>query len=328
MRIVASCVVDVGLRFVNAKSTVYAGKISAVVIKIAKDLGLDFDVEETNDNDNEADEDHRGHPTEWRTEGLPLLDFIRQKLLPLAVSKSGKGNYNLYVTGSRSILSKKPILHFHTFEFKECDSRNKKTKVFNYLANQSDSVIEFKPEFNSTGLGNLCGSQTVMRAVDPVTKQFVLATQNSETNPGYVGVGKGNRTNTKTPPSSAGSEGTEGQGGFHLVQERLLSEATNRSKVTWTLLKSFSLTATLSLVGLPATADIEANDLININVLIPDKASGSYRQHWSGGAYLVTEAIHQIGPQYTVDCQLKRDYNSVGATEVTTARLAVDEALA
>ena len=328
MRIIASCLVDVGLRIVNANTTAYSGKISTVVEKIAKELGIGYEVEETNDDINDADPNNRGNPKEWPTEGLPPLEFVKLKLLEIARSKSSTNNYVLYVTGTRD-RTLKPTLHFHTIEYPLCDSRRKKTKEFNYLANQSEAVIEFKPEYNSTGLGNLGGSHIVMRAVDPITKQFVIDVQNTKTNPNYVGVGDGTKSNSKPIESGAGNEGRESQAGILMAQEVDRGVASDRARNVWTLLKAYSLTASLSLVGLPPTSDIEANDLIKMNVLIPgptgDPNYPGYREHWSSGVYLITEAVHQIGAQYTVDCQLRRDYSSVGSAPALPSKLIVPE---
>lgn len=325
MRIVASCLVDVGLRFVNAKTATYSGRISAVVKKIASDLGLESEIEETNDDINEANPANRGAPTEWPTKNMPLLEFIRNELLNLARSKTGKGNYYLYVTGAADRL-RKPKLHFHTQEFPDCPSRRKPIKKFRYLANQSDAVLAFKPDYNSVGLGNLGGSQVIMRAMDPKTKQFVSSVHNDRNHPDYIGIGEGTKSNTEPLGEVGVNEDTsESQAGVLMVAEVSSTDATNKGRNIWTLLKSYSLTAALDLVGLPDTSDIEANDLIQVDVLIPNAPgelrAATYQAHWSGGLYLVAEAIHQIAGQYTVTCQLRRDYSQLGSKPATTAKL-------
>lgn len=327
--ITASCLVDVGNKIVEADSRVFRGKISSVVKQIAQEIGLGYEIEETNDDINDALPDNRGSPKLWPTNGLTTFEFVRKVLLPLARSKSGQSDYQFWITGVGT-RTKPPVLHFHTKEYPDCSARKKKLKEFTYLAGQQDQVLEFQPNYSSSLLGNLGGGQVVMRTYDPVTKQFVSSVQNTRNNPNTIAFGDGKST-VSVPIAEAGvNEDLLSQAGYHMLREDNSTEAINRARNRWELLKAYSFTAVLTLVGLPdvpdsagkiipgtGTTDLEANDLVQVNVLVPNFPGSTigppYRKHWSSGLYLVTEAIHEIASRYTVTCQLRRDQSDLGA---------------
>lgn len=327
--ITASCLVDVGNKIVEAKSRVFQGKISSVVKQIADETGIDAEIEETNDDNNEVLPDNRGAPKLWPTNGLTSFEFVRKVLLPLARSKSGESDYQFWITGVGT-RTKPPVLHFHTKEYPNCSVRKKKIKEFTYLAGKQDQVLEFQPNYSSSLLGNLGGGQVVMRAYDPVTKQFVSSVQNTTTNKNTLAFGDGSSTVNLPLVAGVGNEDLLSQAGYHMVREDSSEEAIKRARNRWELLKAYSFTAVLTLVGLPdipdsagrtilgtGTTDLEANDLVQVNVLIPNLPGSTigppYRKHWSSGLYLVTEAIHEIAGSYTVTCQLRRDQSDLGA---------------
>lgn len=324
MEITASTLVDVGGSVVQSKGGVYSGKISDVVQQIAEEIGLEYEIEETDDDFRLADPENRGSPTLWTTKGYTSFRFIEKDLVPIARSKTGQSNYELRVTGVGS-RTKKPILHFHTKEFPNCEVRKKAVKEFTYLAGSQDQVLEFTPDYNSSLLGNLGGGQVVMRAYDPLTKRYVSSVQNYRNNPDSISFGDGDKTNSPTITEAGENEDLASQGGYLMSSEATEASAIARARNRWELLKAFSFTASLTLVGLPdypgtegtGTVDIEANDLVRVNVLIPgspgDVANPPYKKHWSSGLYLVTEAIHLIESQYTVTCQLRRDLTEIGA---------------
>lgn len=326
--ITASCLVDVGNQIVEARSRVYQGRISSVVQQIADDIGITAEVEETNDDINDALPDNRGAPKLWCTNGLTTYEFVRKILLPLARSRTGQSDYQFWITGVGS-RTQPPVLHFHTKEFPNCSTRKKRIKELTYLAGQQDQVIDFQPNYNSSLLGNLGGGQTVMRAYDPVTKQFVSSVQNFRTNKDSLAYGSGQSSVSQPITEEGVNEDLASQAGFHMVREDSTADAEARARNRWELLKAYSFTAVLTLVGLPdypdaagrfipgtGTTDLEANDQVQMNVLIPNLPGSSigppYRKHWSSGLYLVTEAVHEISSQYTVTCQLRRDQSDLG----------------
>ena len=320
MEITASTIIDIGDAHVRIETRVYSGKISDVVKQIAADLELEAEVEETDDDYNLSTVDENGGPKLWRVRNMTLPQFIKEKLRDEARSKTGKSNYEFFITGQRAI--KKPILHFHTKEF-PCFVRDKPAKEFTYLVGKQDEVLEFEPNYQSTILGNVGAGQLVMRAYDPITKQYTTKTQSILTNPDTVSIGDGAKTNAvpttpDDPNSDLASQGV-------IMARRDSIEASNAfARNRWEALKAASLTASLELVGLPYTADIEANDLLKVNVLVPNQpdASGpAYRVHWSSGVYHCVEAVHEIGQRYTVQCQLQRSAVDLGNEPAPPARL-------
>lgn len=326
--ITASCLVDIGgegqISVANARTKVYAGRRSEVVKQVAADLGLDFEVEDTDDDSSESDTENRGGPRLWNTRGLTPFRFIREELLPEARSKTGQSNYECFVTGARQ-RNLPPVLHFHTKEYPNCVHRRKGVKEFTYLAGSQDQVLEFVPTYSSSALGNLGGGQVVMRSYDFFNKRFVSSVQSSRTNPDTIRFGNGNQTISVPLSDALANEDLLSQAGFHMLSEQTSKGAIDRARNRWELLKSFSFTASLTLVGLPdlpgergvGTTDIEANDLVRVNVLIPNFPASTvgppYRKHWTSGLYLVTEAIHEIGSRYIVQCELRRDQSDLGA---------------
>lgn len=326
--ITTQCLIDVGNKVIEVQSKVYRGRISNVVQQIADDIGIDAEIEETNDDINEQSVDDRGGLKTWRTGGLTPIRFIREALLPLARSKSSKSNYSFWITGVGS-REQKPRLHFHTLEYPNCSTRVKGVKEFTYLVGSQDQVIEFKPNYDSSLLGAMGGGQVVMRAQDPITGQFVNSVENVRNNPDTIALGDGDRTILVPPVDALANEDLYTQAGFHILSEASSADALARARNRWELLKAYSFTASIVLVGIPdvlrgsnvvrgtGTVDLEANDLMRVNVLIPNPPGTPdilpYRKHWSSGLYLVTEAVHEIESQYSVTCQLRRDQSEVGA---------------
>lgn len=301
---------------VLAKTKSYSGRISSVVRQIAEDAGLHADIEETNDDINEAHPENNGNPKVWSTGPLTTLEFIRQHLLPIARSKTSKGEYRFWISPGGSHRDKRPTLHFHTFEHR-CPVREKGIKEFSYLINQQQQVLEFRPTFASNIIGNVGGSQTVMRAWDASSKRFVSKAQNTRTNPEIVSVGDGSGDSTRsTPVTEEGvNEDLVSQGGFHITTESRIEDAVNRAEITWGHLRNASDEAVLTLLGAPDTdliewyntTDIEANDLIRVNCMIPTLGNAEVLQrHWSSGLYIVKEVVHDISSRYVVTCQLQR----------------------
>ena len=79
------------------------------------------------------------------------------------------------------------------------------------------------------------------------------------------------------------------------------------SKANFNRLRETLFNASISLQGNHETYDIQAGDLIHVNVVLPDGSS-----HWSSGFWMVTEAVHLVAGEYTIECQLQRDKSNLG----------------
>ena len=164
MEISASTLIDVKDKIVEVAPKAYSGKISNVVKAIAADMDIDYEIEETDDDFNDDLPPGAGGPgpAVWLTKCRTSLQFLKEELIPRARSKSGSSNYEVYVTGSRTV-SRKPVIHFHTKEYAGCSSREKPIKEFTYLAGRQDQVLEFQPNYNSSLLGKIGAAGLVMR---------------------------------------------------------------------------------------------------------------------------------------------------------------------
>ncbi|MCG8434350.1 MAG: hypothetical protein MJA83_10000 [Gammaproteobacteria bacterium] len=331
MEITARTLVDVRDTITTLRSTdrVFQGKISQVVQQIADLMGVDSEIEETDDDGNLDFENDGGGPRTWRVRCMTLFDFMRRELVPIARSKSGQSDYNLWISGSKSRQrgESRPILHFHTKEFPQCVVREKEIKTFTYLLGKQDQVLDFQPSFNSSLLGNIGGGQVVMRDFNISPKGFATAVQNVDTNPNTVSVGTGRRT-TSVPTNPEDPTSDQESQGCIITQERTPGESEARSRNVFEQLKSASYTAQLDLVGLPGNTDLEANDLINMEVLIPGNPSNRdapYRAHWTSGLYRVVESVHVVSTgRYTITNQLHRDSSARGRGDQSGALLQAD----
>lgn len=315
------------LTTIRATDRVFRGKISDVVQQIADIMGLDAEIEETNDDENLDFGREGSGPRAWRARCLTLFDFMRRELVPIARSKSGESNYDLWVSGAKSKRrgDSKPVLHFHTKEFPSCQARERDIRKFTYLIGRQDEVLEFQPTYNSKALGNIGGGQVVMRDFNISPKGFASATQNIVTNSDTVSIGTGQRTNSvPTDPEDPNSD--QSSQGCIITQERTPQESEARARNVFELLKASTFTAQLDLVGLPTNADLEANEIIEVDVMIPGfqgNRDENYRVHWSSGKYLVVEAVHSITEgRYTIIAQLQREIAPRGSSSDVGARLA------
>lgn len=316
MSITASCLADTsgkGVSIIEPKS--YKGKISKVVEQIADDMGIEAEIEETDDDDNDAFEDNDGSPREWSSKNLPLVEFIRGELLPKARSKTSKSNYEFWISGGE--LSSTPVLHFHTREYSNCLRRNRPVYKLTYLGGRQGQVISFRPNYDSKLLGSLGAGQVVLRYYDPATRKYVSKSQDLVNNADSTSLGEGGKSSAGPTNQKGSKQSTQA---FILARELLASDADAVGRNSWEASKSATFTAELELVGLPEFLDLDANDLIDINVLIPPVGTATqWERHYSSGIYLVTEAVHTIEGQYTIQCQLQRDMSGEGSVDAASS---------
>lgn len=313
--ITASTMVDLNEQTVILQNKTYEGKISRVVEQIAEDLEVDVELEETDDDDNEFLEvDAVGNtgPKKWSTRNMDLYKFIKSELQPKARAISGASNYITYFTGTNDA-TRRPVLHFHSLNYPYCTERTKGQREFTYLLGRQGEVIEFAPEYNSSLLGKVGSGGLVMRYYDPRTGQYVSRNNNIVTNNDETGVGE---SQTNAPVVTTDPIDDTLSAGIAAVRENTVKEATDRARQMWSTLYAASFKASMTLVGLPELSDLEANEVINMRVLIPGSdGADPFRTHWSSGRWLCTEAIHNVGTQYTISCQLQRDSSSEGISE-------------
>jgi len=291
---------------VDVSTRTYSGKISDVVRTIAAELDLDHVVEDTPEEINRnlpADLAEGPGPRTWRTNGKSLSSFL-DYLSELA--GGGKAEWEWFVLGGRK-LNRKPTLHFHS---RGHFSLQRKTHEFTYLAGETDTVLEFRPNFSGRLLANIANKNLVMRQFDPVSKLYLTKAINRETIDTSDDIGEGDpATEASNKEEGKPKEDVSKAGGYFNAQEKVPGEAEARAVSLWKHLDQASYTATLTLVGLPTTVDTEADDIAKISVLLPKKTNffGNFEKHWSSGEYQIREAVHTIGSSYTITCQLMRN---------------------
>jgi len=307
MEISATALISSNDAIVEIKGKTYSGKRSQVVQQVADDLSVDTEIEETDDDINLVSED--GSPQLWSTKNYTPIEFLNNEIVPQARSKTSTSEYVCYLVGSRR-RSKKPILHFHTRDYPLCSARGR-LRMFTYLLGRQDEVKSFTPQFNSSLLGKIGSGNLVMRSYDPTTKQFVTRANNLLTNSDQESVGTGDRSNAAIPVEDPTD--TSVSTGVDIVRERTPEDSLARSRNLWSKLFASSFTAELVLVGLPSTCDVEANELVQITVMVPAQGPLGYKVHWSSGVYLIREANHEIDDSgYLVTCSLQRDRSTFG----------------
>lgn len=288
---------------------VFSGKISTVIRKIADKLGVIAEVEETNDDENEALKDNNGEPRIWSTRNLPLMVWVRKELLPLAQSKSSTSGYHCWISDS---LDDKPILHFHTKEYEGCSRRVQEPLELTYLVGRQGEVLDFQPNYSGKYLGMLGAGQIVNKIYDPPTKTYTEEVHNLAVNKDSKNFGTGTKT-TSVPSKPEDPTSTKVSQGVLYSRELLLTEASAKGRSSWEISKEASFSAALTLVGLPKLVYLDANDFVNIHVIMPTIYTGRWDQHWSSGLYRITECIHQVESSYSISCQLLRDTAPVGS---------------
>lgn len=177
-----------GAKFaVIAEPTVYTGKISNVVKKIAEEMGYsakDTFIEETDDEENET------RKTPWYSGNRTRLDMLKD-LVKQARSKSHPNEtYDFRLTS-------KGQFHFSTDRFikvvqksfgsaapqkkKTTEDKNKKTyRRFQVLFGVPNGVSSFTPRYETSNVG-LFSKQCIGSTVDPRTKQFQQQTIDRKT---------------------------------------------------------------------------------------------------------------------------------------------------
>ena len=295
----------------------FEGKISDVVRQVADDMGVDAVIEETDDDENLSLPIERGGPgpRQWGMANVTYLDFLRY-LASRARSKSTRSDYQVRFEGSKGFRAvgafRKPTLHFHTPDFQ---SGLKAVKEFTYLLGKSDQVLEFTPNYDGRLLGTIGAAGLVAREFDPVTKQFKQKEHNSRTNNDESrdrSELRGRDVNAAPLNEMPEDLPRQKSGGVIVVRGNTPQEAEAKARATWSVLWRSTQTAQLVLAGVPDYSDIDANDEVQVNVLIPNSGAGpAYRKHWSSGRYFITEAEHQVASSYMITCQLQREPKGV-----------------
>lgn len=321
----AVCLVDAVQGIATQKTRTYSGKISKVVRQIAEDIGAIPEVEETDDDENDAFEDNNGDPRLWTVRNQTLIEFIRTELLPIARSKTSPSNYDLWVTGGDITTGggdQPPVLHFHTKDFPDCRRRKRRVLELQYLAGKTDRVVEFNPEYSGKILGNFgaASGQVVTRIFDPDSGRYISEVHNRKVDENTLSVGTGTKTTAAPSNPADAKDDTEAQAVLY-SRELTLKQASDQGRSSWEIGKAITFTANITLVGLPELVFLEANDYIDIKVIVPDPSTGQFAEHWSGGLYRIYSADHQIGDNYMITCALQRDLAAVGGEVVKGPKL-------
>ncbi len=304
MEILANFVVMNDKGIVRVSSQQYAGRISSVVEKIAEYLDMVPEVEETNDDGNEASEDAGGGPRQWAVGTSPTIKFIRDTLLPNARSKSSKGSYDLFVTHETG--DSKPVLHFHTVNYPGCSRRQGTELSLRYLAGQDDVITEFTPNFDSRMLGSYGVRSLVSDSFDPDTGQNRVTVDNTGVTDVETSLLERKRHRAKSlfPPLNESDPGDETESHGRIPDHGDAISVQARAVNRWDTLYAASRTAGMVLIGFPEFVNLEPLDYANIAVMLPHL--GGWREHWSGGRWVLKEVLHQIGTSYMIQCQLQR----------------------
>lgn len=318
MEITLDAIADIRDKNAHVTTKAYSGKISDVVKQVAADMDLDTEIEETDDDWRVA----AGSDAEsaiWRVSNEPLMLFLKE-LAQHARSKTGSKNYSVFLSGTRT-QRRRPVLHFHTRTW-ACSHRKKPIKRFTYLAGQDSQVLDFQPSYDSAILGEIGAAGVAGRVYDPETKRWVEYLEDM-TNNSDVQASTPDLVNSREyAPDRTFVAGVLAKSAKSPEDHRALV------KNTFRYVMAAQFAATIELLGLPdnqpgsagvgtGTVDIEADDLIEVTVMIPNQPHGngaSFKKHWSSGLYVVHEAVHQIESNYTVTCQLERYHEEMDLT--------------
>jgi hypothetical protein len=278
-----------------AEPTVYTGKISSVVRKIAQEMGFDKEnifIEET------ADEENETRKTPWHSGNRTRIDILNDLLL-YAVSKSSpQGNYSFRISSNGAF-------HYHTPLFKTpkqkrkgtsqpqkkktTDDKNKRTyRRFNVLFGKPNGVADFQPRYTASTIGSFA-RQCIATTVDPRSKQFQQRTvdrrtmgmstdhdsKGAKTSQAPLTKSKDAATQRRKSNSFASvptkSVGLGGRCAGQTTQQNTSPDhALAKIENAWKALQRSLGGCTLTLHGLPEYADLDADeDYIDIAVVLP-----------------------------------------------------------
>ena len=320
MEILANFQVLSGEASSQVKPQQFSGKVSDVVIIIANALDMNYEVEETNDDDNVSHIDYENGPRIWTTGTLGIIRFIRKKLLPIARSKTSKGSYELFVSHDDDGLGK-PTLHFHTQDFSGCSRRNGENVSVQYMAGgDNDYTIELIPSFDSKALGNFGVGSTVSRSFDNATsrsKHTVNNTAVTEYDSDTQAIG----TKVAAPVNPTDPESDSVSHGIVADKEINARVAEDRANNRWHRLNALTYSASLNIVDVPKYVLLDVADYIDASIIVP--YGSSWRRHWSSGRWYTSEVVHRISSSYAIEAQLERRESTEGDAEKVKASEAI-----
>lgn len=267
---------------VSKKPKAYRGKISEIVVGIAKEEGWTSEVTETDDVLEANKRDKKGKfPKVWVRGKRTVLEFVNM-LAQRARSGKTPGAFLAYFDSS----VKPPVLHFHPAKgFQKPISRS-----YVVQTGRMGEVISFDPEVDAGAFTAAGLSEVKLLFQDPHTReQKEMGTSAPEFKDG-VAVGKhphvegGVEVDYSLPP---------------MTEEEMKA----RLMVFYDRLSNVAMTATLEVVGDP---DLQPNSLVKVLLLTPRGIP-----YYTSGIYLCHTVTHKIqGGSYT--CSLALNRNAVG----------------
>jgi hypothetical protein len=318
-----------------AQPTVYRGKISSIVLDIARELGFEEDkifIEETNDDI--RDEEPKN---EWPTGNMTRIDLIQQKLLLEAKSKKHpQGTYELS-------LASEGTFHFHTQYYEkvkrdllgsEKPVETQSYRRFNVLFGIPNGVLSFTPRYTSKSMGSIAAS-CVASAYDPRTKQFTQRvvdrnTLGMSTNHDPKGGGRTTAAPFANPDDDPIKQRSKAESycyspvsqvalGGHCsgkaVHQHLGPDAAlNKVESAWKRLHDIVLGGQLELAGLPELTDFVTREAFcEVAVFLPSGVdypdspglpNTNASLHWSSGRYQIHSITHMISSDYKISVEL------------------------
>lgn len=331
---------------------VFRGKVSDVVRDIAARLNLEPDIEETREevastsnlsNLRSFVKDDPKKGLVWRTNGLPWLQFVKDVLAPLALSKesnlNGKGTPNNKRTRNEvDPYSAGYYMHVGSHPTKPVPSGKDGWLIFRreiiakdtfniptfycllgYQSGNSGTLIEFKPTIRAASYAAALSSQMVFYNTDATKRNLEPLSLGSSLPDKAKNIltGDGSSFQPPLPHPIEGSGKLKGAKGVYTTPYAKNDQAAIAAASLWRRLHNTMHTATATWLGTPDTVQqIMPQRRARVIAITPE---GNI--HYSSGIWYIKEAVHSItGGEYKIQTQLIKDSSSGGSYKTTSSK--------
>jgi len=255
--------------------------------------------------------DTNDDPREWpaMTPSQDHWDYVVEQLLPGAEStlKQYTGGYAFTLRGNGRKLYFGPVLHAPGA-----------SSEFRLLVRQSPEILDFSPDIDAFAVGNLAGTGAVMRAYNPLVKEYRKMVSSPIGSKLVIDDPLSQQIWSKTgevPLDTVKALADADKISEEEARERVefatklryaflntdLAEAERLGKQAWEELYWRMRSGTTRFYGTPKTLGMVGGDHHHYIVELPNG-----RVHWTSGYWRVAQASHRIENSYTIDAQVKK----------------------